>query len=88
MGSDLLALNLIQMDVELENAFLTGLEQNKQKLLRICSAYAKDNEDKKDLFQEVLVNIWKSMPSFEEFLIYLDVSGNLKRLSAGANHIN
>ncbi|MEM9261079.1 MAG: RNA polymerase sigma factor, partial [Bacteroidota bacterium] len=53
------------MDRELENAFLAGLEQNKQKLLRICSAYAKDDEDKKDLFQEVLINIWKSMPSFK-----------------------
>lgn len=53
------------MDAELETAFLTGLEQNKQKLLRICSAYAKSDDDKKDLFQEVLINIWKSMPSFK-----------------------
>ncbi len=53
------------MDIELENTFLTGLERNKQKLLRICSVYARDHEDKKDLFQEVLVNIWKSMPSFK-----------------------
>ena len=53
------------MDIELENTFLTGLERNKQKILRICSVYAKDGEDKKDLFQEVLINIWKSMPSFK-----------------------
>lgn len=53
------------MDRELENAFLEGLDHNKQKLLRICSVYAADNEDKKDLFQEVVINIWKSMPSFK-----------------------
>lgn len=53
------------METELENAFLAGLEQNKRKLLRICSVYAKDEEDKKDLFQEVLVNIWKSMKAFK-----------------------
>ena len=53
------------MDKELENAFLAGIEQNKHKLLRICSVYAYDDEDRKDLFQEVLVNIWKSMPSFK-----------------------
>lgn len=53
------------MNRELEQTFLTGLEQNKQKLLRVCSVYASDDEDKKDLFQEVLVNIWKSMPSFK-----------------------
>ncbi|MEP1034778.1 sigma-70 family RNA polymerase sigma factor [Ekhidna sp.] len=53
------------MDRELETAFLEGLEQNKQKLLRVCSVYAADDEDKKDLFQEVVINIWKSMPSFK-----------------------
>ncbi|GAB5551111.1 MAG: RNA polymerase sigma factor [Saprospiraceae bacterium] len=52
-------------DSDLENIFLEGIEQNKQKLLRICSAYANDEEEKKDLFQEVLVNIWKSMHSFK-----------------------
>ncbi|MEM9921210.1 MAG: RNA polymerase sigma factor [Bacteroidota bacterium] len=50
---------------ELESAFLKGLEENKQKLLRICSTYTSDQEEKKDLFQEVLVNIWKSMASFK-----------------------
>ncbi len=53
------------MDQELEQVFLTGLEKNKQKLLRVCSVYAHDEDDRKDLFQEVLVNIWKSMPSFK-----------------------
>lgn len=48
----------------LEQIFLEGIEQNKQQLLRICSAYANNNEEKKDLFQEVLINIWKSMSSF------------------------
>jgi RNA polymerase sigma factor (sigma-70 family) len=49
-----------------ENAFLIALEQNKEKLLRICSVYADDAEAKKDLFQESLINIWQSMSSFEE----------------------
>jgi RNA polymerase sigma factor (sigma-70 family) len=54
------------MNPHLENAFLTALEQNKDKLLRVCSVYADDTEAKKDLFQESLINIWQSMPSFEE----------------------
>lgn len=53
------------MTKELENTFLNALEEHRHKLLRICSVYAKDEEDTKDLFQEVLVNIWKSMPSFK-----------------------
>ncbi len=54
------------MNQELENTFLKALEQNKQKLLRICSVYAEDTEDKKDLFQEAVINIWQAMHSFEE----------------------
>ncbi len=54
------------MNQQLEDTFLTALEQNQQKLLRVCSVYAEDAEDKKDLFQESLINIWQSMPSFEE----------------------
>ncbi len=52
------------MGKDLENTFLNALEEHQHKLLRICSVYAKDENDTKDLFQEVLVNIWKSMPSF------------------------
>jgi RNA polymerase sigma-70 factor (ECF subfamily) len=54
------------MDQQLENTFLKGLEQNQQKLLRVCSVYARDADDRKDLFQEALINIWQSMSSFEE----------------------
>ena len=53
------------MTKDLENTFLNALEAHQHKLLRICSVYAKDDEDTKDLFQEVLVNIWKAMPSFK-----------------------
>lgn len=50
---------------EFETTFLEALEQNEQKVLRICSAYSKDAEDTKDLFQEVLIQIWQSMPNFK-----------------------
>ena len=53
------------MSQDLENTFLQALEQNQQKLLRVCSAYAEDADDKKDLFQEALVNMWQAMPTFE-----------------------
>ena len=53
------------MGKSLEDIFLNALETHQHKLLRICSVYAKDEDDTKDLFQEVLVNIWKAMPSFK-----------------------
>ena len=54
------------MGKDLENTFLSALDEHRHKLLRICSVYAKDDEDTKDLFQEVLVNIWRSMSSFKK----------------------
>lgn len=53
------------MTKELETTFLKALEQNQQKLLRICAVYAKDAEDTKDLFQEVLIHVWSAMPTFK-----------------------
>jgi len=52
------------MKKEHEIIFLEGLEENQEKLYRICSIYAKDDDDTKDLFQEVLIHIWQSMLTF------------------------
>ena len=54
------------MDKDLENIFLAALEENQDRLLRICSSYAKDSVETEDLFQEVLINIWKALPNFKE----------------------
>ncbi|TMM53170.1 sigma-70 family RNA polymerase sigma factor [Maribacter algarum] len=53
------------MKKEQETIFLKALELNQEKLFRICSIYSKDDEDAKDLFQEVLVHIWRSMSTFK-----------------------
>ena len=53
------------MRKNLESTFLNALDEHQHKLLRICTVYAKNDDDTKDLFQEVLINIWKSMPSFK-----------------------
>lgn len=53
------------MRKERETIFLNALEENQEKLFRICSIYADDEEDAKDLFQEVLIHVWKSMSKFK-----------------------
>jgi RNA polymerase sigma-70 factor (ECF subfamily) len=53
------------MENELEYIYLNAIEANKDRIFRICRSYSSDNEDAKDLFQEVLMNIWKSLPSFK-----------------------
>lgn len=53
------------MKKEQETIFLSALEQNREKLFRICLMYAKDDEDAKDLFQEVVIHIWRSLNTFK-----------------------
>ena len=53
------------MKEDLENAFLSTLEQSQEKIFRVCVSYTKNTQDAKDLFQEVLVNIWKALPNFK-----------------------
>jgi RNA polymerase sigma factor (sigma-70 family) len=52
------------MPIDLEAIFLAGIEQNKDRLFRICSVYTHDAEEASDLFQDVLANIWQAMPTF------------------------
>lgn len=52
------------MTKEIEEKFLEELEVHKDSLWRICSVYAIDSEMAKDYFQESVLNIWKSLPSF------------------------
>lgn len=53
------------MDKDLETTFLKALEESQDKLFRVCTSYATDIDDAKDIFQEVLINIWKALPNFK-----------------------
>lgn len=48
-----------------ESLFNDIYDSNKDKIYRICCFYIPDAEDRKDLFQEVLTNIWRGLDHFE-----------------------
>lgn len=48
-----------------QQLFIDILDKNKESIFRLCKAYTDSHEDAKDLFQEVLINVWKSLPSFQ-----------------------
>jgi len=48
-----------------EKEFLTLIEENKDRIYRICHAYCIAPMDAQDLFQEVVVQIWQSLGSFK-----------------------
>ena len=47
-----------------EEKFNQIVAENGERIKRICSYYNSNSDDQKDMFQEVLVNIWKSLDSF------------------------
>lgn len=47
-----------------EATFLEQVRQNQGIIFKLVGLYANDTEEKKDLYQEVLLQAWKSWPSF------------------------
>lgn len=48
-----------------EIAFEEMLREHKNTIYTVCYMFSKDREEVNDLFQEVVINIWKGMPSFK-----------------------
>ncbi len=42
------------------------LATNKYRLLRICRVYCKNPSDVLDLYQEILLNVWKALKGYRE----------------------
>jgi RNA polymerase sigma-70 factor (ECF subfamily) len=47
-----------------KDSFLTIIQQNKKLIFKVCNTYCKDEEDRKDLVQEVIIQLWKSFPKY------------------------
>jgi RNA polymerase sigma-70 factor (ECF subfamily) len=48
----------------LEKEFLQIITENQGIIHKVCSIYCDSDEDRRDLFQEILAQLWKSFPSF------------------------
>lgn len=49
---------------EKEDKFKTIISHHQDQIQRICSGFTTNVEDIKDLYQDVIINIWKGMESF------------------------
>lgn len=48
----------------MEKEFLQIITDNQGIIHKVCSIYCDLDEDRRDLFQEIIVQLWKSYPSF------------------------
>jgi len=44
-----------------EERFKRTVDENKEKIMRICRYYAPSAEDQKGMYQEMVRNVWKSL---------------------------
>ena len=49
----------------LETAFAQMVREHKNTIYTVCFMFSKDSDEVNDLFQEVLINLWKGFASFE-----------------------
>jgi RNA polymerase sigma-70 factor (ECF subfamily) len=48
-----------------DETFLKLVRENEARLRKICRVYATDADAEKDLYQDILVQLWRALPSFE-----------------------
>lgn len=49
----------------IENDFLNHLKKHQGIVHKVCYLYSNNISDKEDLFQEIILQLWKSYPSFK-----------------------
>lgn len=50
----------------MEKEFLQTIKKNQGIIHKVCNIYCDDQEDRNDLFQEIVAQLWKSFPTFRE----------------------
>ena len=50
--------------LEKEAQFASAVEPHRDALCRVCRAYVYDESDRQDIYQEVLIHLWKSLDGF------------------------
>src|SRR5687768_5864936 len=49
-----------------EHTFLELVNENRSRILRVCRVYAWNSADQDDLYQEILFQIWRGLPTLKE----------------------
>ncbi|MCY7351321.1 MAG: hypothetical protein LH606_11740 [Cytophagaceae bacterium] len=48
----------------MEKEFIQVLNQHPGILYKVCKIYCPEEEDRKDLFQEIVLQLWRAFPTF------------------------
>ena len=48
----------------MQQDFIKIAMENQNLIKKVCNMFCKDEDDRKDLFQDILIQLWKSYPTF------------------------
>ncbi|WP_341225490.1 sigma-70 family RNA polymerase sigma factor [uncultured Arcticibacterium sp.] len=48
-----------------ENAFVETIKENEALIYKVTAVYGNDSEDRKDLYQEIVLQLWKAFEKFK-----------------------
>ncbi|GAB3518103.1 RNA polymerase sigma factor [Emticicia fontis] len=54
------------MHQRMEKDFIQLINTNRGLIYKVCNLYCRDDDDKKDLFQEIVLQLWTSYASFRK----------------------
>ncbi len=52
--------------MEKESRYREIIEANRDRIFRICCSYVRDQDERMDVFQDIIINIWKSLETFRD----------------------
>ena len=50
--------------MDLEEEFISLIKENERIILKICNVYCRESDYRADLYQDILVQLWKSFPNY------------------------
>lgn len=48
-----------------EQEFLNIIKDNEQQIQHLCRTYLSRKDERKDLYQEIIIQVWRSLPTFK-----------------------
>jgi RNA polymerase sigma factor (sigma-70 family) len=52
--------------LEIQDRFQTRIDEHKKILYKVCNSYCRNRDDRDDLAQEIIVQLWRSFGRFDE----------------------
>ena len=50
----------------MEQEFILLIQTHEPLILKVCNVYCREHENREDLYQDIIIQLWKSFPTFDQ----------------------